>query len=95
MEGELFFEVIQGKEGMGGIEPFLILPVTALDLAIVSRGVGANQFMPDAQVLSSLFKKGRKVPLAVGKAIGKLKTIVRLNAFHLNPLAAIPPCQPS
>ena len=43
MDGELLYKIIQR------IEELLILTVAALDLSIVARRIGANQFMPDPQ----------------------------------------------
>ena len=94
MDGELFFEVLQGVERMARIETLLVLAVAALDLTIVSGSVGTDQLMPNFQFFGSLLKKGREVPLTVGKAVGKLKAVVSLNTFHFNPLAGIPLGQP-
>ena len=50
MDGELLYKIIQR------IEELLILTVAALDLSIVARRIGANQFMPDPQFGSRLLK---------------------------------------
>ena len=49
MNGELLCKVIQGIERAARVEAFLILTVAALDLAVVARGVGADQLVPDGQ----------------------------------------------
>ena len=47
MDGELLYKIIQRIEGVTGIEELLVLTVAALDLSVVARRIGANQFMPD------------------------------------------------
>ena len=46
--------------------------------------------MSDAQLVSRFFKQGRQIAVTVRKTVGKLKTVVRLNALHLDPAACIP-----
>ena len=75
---------------MAGIKTFLILAVAALDLAVVPRGIGADQPMQDAQLGGSPIKQRRQITLAVGKTVGKLKTVVRLDTFHLYAPAGVP-----
>ena len=58
MDGELFFEVLQGVERMARIETLLVLAVATLDLAIVSGGVGTNQFMSEFPVNWQFVQKG-------------------------------------
>ena len=45
MDGELLYKINQRIEGVTGIEKLLILTVAALDLSVVARRIGANQFM--------------------------------------------------
>ena len=59
MDGELLYRIIQR------IEELLILTVAALDLSIVARRIGANQFMPDPQFGSRLLKQRRQITFAV------------------------------
>ena len=59
MDGELLYKIIQR------IEELLILTVAALDLAVVARRIGANQFMPDPQFGSRLLKQRRQITFAV------------------------------
>lgn len=93
MNSKLFLEVFQREEGMTGIKTLLILAVAALDLTIVPRRVGADQLVADAKLGSGLFKERRQIAFAIGKTIGKLETVVRLDAFYLNPMAGVPCCQ--
>ena len=50
---------------MVGVKALLFLTVATLHLAIVVRGIRANQLMPDAQLSSRPLKQSRQ--LAVGK----------------------------
>lgn len=66
MDGELLYKIIQRIEGVTGIEELLILTVAAaLDLSVVARRIGANQFMPDPQFGSRLLKQRRQITFAV------------------------------
>ena len=65
MDGELLYKIIQRIEGVTGIEELLILTVAALDLSVVARRIGANQFMPDPQFGSCLLKQRRQITFAV------------------------------
>lgn len=48
----------------------------------------------DTQFSGSFLKKYRNIPFAVGKAVGKLKTVVCLDTFHTDAPAGIPLDQP-
>ncbi len=67
---------------MGVVEAFLVFPVASLNLAIVTRRIGADLFVLDVQEAERLLKQGKMFCFIVGEAVGKLKTIVSLNAFH-------------
>ena len=90
VDGKLRFEIRQRKERMTGIKAFLVFSVTALDFAIMSGRVRTNQFMANSKLLSRFFEQSRDIAFAVGKAIGKFKAIICLNAFNMNALASIP-----
>ena len=75
---------------MAGIKAFLVLTMAALDLAVMSWGVGADELVADAQPGGSFFKKGQDIPFAVGKTVGEFKTIVGLDTFHADAPAGIP-----
>ena len=47
MDGELLCEVVQRIKGVARVKALLILTVAALDLAVVPRGIRANELMPD------------------------------------------------
>ena len=65
MDGELLYKIIQRIEVVTGIEELLILTVAALDLSVVARRIGANQFMPDPQFGSRLLKQRRQSPRCI------------------------------
>ncbi len=48
MNSKLLIEVGKGEEGMAGIKALLVLPVTALHLAVMSGGVRADEFVLNA-----------------------------------------------
>ena len=50
MDSKLFCKVIQGKEGMAGVEAFLVFPVAALHLAVVPGRIGTDQLVADPQI---------------------------------------------
>ena len=78
---------------MARVKPLLVLAVAALHLAVVAGRIRANELMPDIQLSSRLFKQRWQVALAVGKSIGELEAVVRLDALHLYASALIPFCQ--
>lgn len=90
MDSKLFCKVIQRIERAARVEPFLILAVAALNLAVVARRVRTDQLMPDIQLGGRLLKQRRQVTLTIGEAIGKLKAVVCLDAFHLYAPAGVP-----
>ena len=90
MDRKLLCEIVQRIECVAGIEAFLVLTVAALHLTVVPRGIRANQLMPDAQLSSRPLKQCRQLALTVGKTVGELEAIVRLDTLHLDPAACIP-----
>ena len=59
VDSKLVCEIIQRIESMAGIEAFLVFTVTALDLAVVTRGIRANEFVAHSQLGSCIFKQRR------------------------------------
>lgn len=94
MDDKLFGKVTQGEESMGRIESFLVFPVAALYLAVVPGRVRTDQLMSDAQILGSCFEECGKVPFAVGKPIGKLKSVVSLDTLNMDSTPGIPLYEP-
>ena len=93
MDGELLCKIIQRIKAVAGVKAFLILAMAALHLTVMPRRIRANEFMPDVQLGGGLFKQSRQVALTVGKAVGKLKAVIRLHTLHLNSAARIPRSQ--
>ena len=58
---------------MAGIKPFLILTVAALDLAVVSRRIGTNQLVANAQLGGGFLKQRGQIALAIRKTVGRGK----------------------
>lgn len=90
MDSKLLGKVIKRIEEMGGIEAFLVLTVTALNLAIVSRSIRTNKFVANSKLSSSFLKQCRQIPPAGGETIGEFKAIVCLNALDLDSAACVP-----
>ena len=90
MSSKLILEVSWRKENVTGVKPFLVLAMAAFHLAIMSRSVGADAFMADAQFGSGFLEKGWNVPAAVGKTVCKLKSVIGLDTLHADASAGIP-----
>lgn len=82
VDGELLCEVIQGIKAVARVKAFLVLPVASLYFSVVAGRVGADELVSDAQRGNGGFKQSRQIPPAVGKTVGELKAIVRLDTFH-------------
>lgn len=68
---------------MRSIKTLVILAMTALDLAIMARGVRANQLVSDA-VFCKMYLKNRGLFGAAVRAetLGKFLSVIRLDAFN-------------
>lgn len=94
MDSELPGEVIQGVETVAGIKALLILAVTAFHFTIVAWSIGADELVADTQLGGGGLKQSGKIPLAVGKTVGELKSIVSLDTFHADASTGKPFDQP-
>ena len=90
MNSELFLKISQGEERVERIKAFLVFPVAAFQLAIMSGGVRTDKLMPDTQLCGGFLKKGLYIPFAVRKAVCKFKAVVGLDTFHTNTSVVIP-----
>ena len=90
MDSELLGEVIEGVETVTGVKALLVLAVTSLHFTVVARRVGTDELVADPQLGGCGLKQGRQIPLAVGEAVGELKSIVSLDTFHADTSAGIP-----
>ena len=90
MEGKLSGEVVELIKAVEGIKPFLILPVAALHLTVVPWRIGTDELVMDAQFGGGDFKQCRQISLAVGKTVGELKPVIRLDALNPDAPTDIP-----
>jgi hypothetical protein len=49
-DGKLFLKVLERVEFVGGIEIFVVLAVTAFHLSVMSRSIGLNELVADAEI---------------------------------------------
>ena len=78
-EGKLSGKVSEREELVRSIEFFIVLAVAALDLAIVSGCVRADEFVLDAELGKGLLKECRGGGLGTVQPVGELGTVVGLN----------------
>ena len=90
VDSELHCKVIQGIKAAAGVKAFLILAVAALHFTVVARRIGADELVADTQLGGGGLKQSREIPLAVGKTVGELKSIVSLDTLHPDAPAGIP-----
>ena len=90
VDSKLHCKVIQRVKAAAGVKAFLILAVAALHFAVVARRIGADELVADTQLGGGGLKQSREIPLAVGKTVGELKSIVSLDTFHADTSAGVP-----
>ena len=90
VDSKLHCKVIQREKAAAGVKAFLILAVAALHFAVVARRIGADELVADTQLGGGGLKQSREIPLAVGKTVGELKSIVSLDTFHADTSAGVP-----
>ena len=95
MNSELFLKISQREERVNRIKAFLVFPVAAFHLTIMSWRIRTDQFMLDTQLCGGFLKKGLYISFAVGKTVGKFKTVVGLDTFYTDTPAGISFHQPS
>ena len=66
---------------MAGIKLFIVFSMTALHLSIMSGCVRTNEFVADAELRQGCFKQCGLIFLVCIQTIGKLHSIIRLDAF--------------
>lgn len=64
------------------VEALLIFTVAAFNLSIVTGRIKTDELVPYAQLSGRCLKEGFQVTLAVGEAIGELKTVISLDTLH-------------
>ena len=90
VDSKLHCKVIQREKAAAGVKAFLILAVAALHFAVVARRIGPDELVADTQLGGGGLKQSREIPLAVGKTVGELKSIVSLDTFHADTPAGVP-----
>ena len=65
---------------MGRIKTFIIFPMAALYLPVVTRGKGTDDFVLYPMCFQVLLEEGRLVPVR-SKAVGEFRPIIRLDAL--------------
>lgn len=90
VDSKLPCEVVEREGRMGRVETLLVFSVTALNFAVAPWGVVANELVPDTQLGSRKFKFGSEMAFCIGKAVGKLKAVVGLDALHADAPASVP-----
>lgn len=66
---------------MGCVEPLIVLPVAALHFPIVTWSEGTDDFVADPVHFQVFLEKGGFFPVG-GKAVGKFRPVVCLDAFN-------------
>lgn len=79
--GQLLPKVFERVKTVGGIEFLVVFSVAALHLSIVTRCIRFDQFVLDSEACKGVLEQGWFWIPAVCKAIGKLKSIVCLDAL--------------
>ena len=90
MDSELPGEVIQGIKAMAGVKAFLVLPVAALHLAVVTRCIGTNQLVANARAGGSFLKQRGTILFARKEAVGELRAVICLGALDVDALERVP-----
>ena len=69
------------------VETLLIFTMAAFHLSVVAGSIGSNEFVMNFQLFGCCLKEGFQVTLAVGEAIGELKTVIGLDTLDGNAFA--------
>lgn len=67
---------------MGCVEILVVLAVTALNFAIVSRCIGFYELVTDTQLRQDFLKERRFANLLASQTVCELRAVVRLNALN-------------
>ena len=69
------------------VETLLVLSMTAFHLSVAPGSIGADELVANSQLSGRCLKEGFQIAMAIGKAIGELKTIIGLNTLDGNAFA--------
>ena len=77
----------RGKRRGGIIETFLVFSVASFIFPVVARSMRANPLAADIQKTQGFLKLGQVIGLSGAETVSKLKTIISLNTFQLDPFS--------
>ena len=69
---------------MGIIKAFLVFPAASFNFSVMAGSIRANPLVADIQKAQGFLKLGQVIGISGTETIGKLKTVVSLNAFHID-----------
>jgi hypothetical protein len=72
---------------VGIVEAFLVFSVASFNFPVMAGSIRANPLVADIQKAQGFLKLGQVIGFFGTETIGKFKTIVSLNAFHLDPFS--------
>ena len=81
-DSKLFGEVIEGIEGMAGVELLIIFSVAAFYLTVVAWCKGFDFLVPDTEFSQCFLKECQRLILTVSHLICKFKPIICLNTLN-------------
>ena len=70
-----------------GVAAIWVFAMAMFYLSVVPGSVGANELVANAQFPGFGLKEGFNIALAVGEAVGELKTVIGLDALDGNAFA--------
>ena len=83
VNSKLLFKVVKRIKSVSDIEVFIIFAVRALDLAVVSRRVWPDQFVPYPTLFEARLKQCGGWIIALAESLREFTAIIRLHTFHL------------
>ena len=82
MNSKLCFEVSKRVKFVCSIEVFIIFTVRTLHFAVMSRGERSDQLVGNLSLFERALKERKIAGRGAAEALGKLKSVVGLYAFH-------------
>ena len=79
---ELFHIVIEGVEGVAGVELLVVFSMAALYFPVVPGCIWPDFLMSDVEFLQGHLKQCRLLFFAVSHFIGKFRAIISLDALN-------------
>ena len=88
-DSKLFGKVIEGIEGVAGVELLIVFSVAAFYLAVVARCEGFDFLVPDTEFSQCFLKECQGFVLTVSHFICKFKPIISLDTACLNRMSCV------